>query len=588
MRPSACISVVLTTLILHTLGEVQYKNCEAPADLGGHDKKGVYFNVCIRNEHFANRTHGWVFKKSVIKKSLFTQCAFRDPGQEDAYEDSTWIGVVFKDCLFGVQNGNVKTSATFRKASFVSVLFDGCVFDASMDVIFTSFHFEGVRFHNCTFANEVTFTEGQIDGLQISKSMIGAPDKRPFNNGGVMFFAKMGINGLSMRNCTGSAEIVMQAAEVSSLQMRSCSLTRLTCHEILPALGAQAVHTVTLKDTFMQNVTFADGMYCDQATLASTEIQNLAVGNKLDLGGSKIRQLVVMNVSSVSDERCSNFSLAHADVDGRRVMGVKTTKGTLAGAVFARGMQFDDFSIANSGWDVTDTIFSQEKIGGECCTVACLSKGCKCDVGVEGVLCPAGNSSVNVNIKDMCFPGRSVVSVVDDGGGVRRTFMRDVEIGQRVLYEEGSTSDIFFFGHKSESHALYHVLHIRSNSVTTQLSMSGGHMMPIVGRGDIAARQVRVGDGVFMGNGARGRVQAVEKKVLRGMYAPTTVVGRIVVDGVRVGCYTETVPGRMAHVCLAPLRALYRAGVVGDGRVLHEWSGGGIVRWVREMFGGEV
>ena len=54
---------------------------------------------------------------------------------------------------------------------------------------------------------------------------------------------------------------------------------------------------------------------------------------------------------------------------------------------------------------------------------------------------------------------------------------------------------------------------------------------------------------------------AVRSARKTGLYNPHTLHGDIVVDGVLTSTYTAAFSPTLAHVALAPLRALYRAGV---------------------------
>ena len=74
------------------------------------------------------------------------------------------------------------------------------------------------------------------------------------------------------------------------------------------------------------------------------------------------------------------------------------------------------------------------------------------------------------------------------------------------------------------------------------------------------ARSVRAGDNVTLASGRRARVISVGRVRKEGLYNPHTLHGDIVVDGVLTSTYTEAFSPALAHVVLAPLRALYRAG----------------------------
>ena len=94
------------------------------------------------------------------------------------------------------------------------------------------------------------------------------------------------------------------------------------------------------------------------------------------------------------------------------------------------------------------------------------------------------------------------------------------------------------------------------------LHLSGGHYLPVNGGRLVEARTVRVGDNVTLGaSGAAAPVLAVRSARKGGLYNPHTLHGDIVVDGVLTSTYTAAFSPTLAHAALAPLRALYRAGV---------------------------
>lgn len=104
--------------------------------------------------------------------------------------------------------------------------------------------------------------------------------------------------------------------------------------------------------------------------------------------------------------------------------------------------------------------------------------------------------------------------------------------------------------------------------------MSPGHFLPIWKKGVIAARHVAVGDYVYTPDGL-AIVVSISLAVDYGLYAPVTMSGVMVVDGVVVSCFTEIVKEPAAMALLAPLRWLFRSGgrlgsfVVGNANFLH-------------------
>ena len=64
-----------------------------------------------------------------------------------------------------------------------------------------------------------------------------------------------------------------------------------------------------------------------------------------------------------------------------------------------------------------------------------------------------------------------------------------------------------------------------------------------------------------LASGKQDKVLSVGRVQKDGIFNPHTLQGDIVVDGVLTSTYTSAFSPTLAHVVLAPLRALYRAGV---------------------------
>lgn len=518
-----------------------------------------------------------------MKKSNFSSCTFLDsPDRALNFEGTTWEDVIFKECIFGSKD--IASTIAFTHTSFQGVVFDGCTFRTAANILFENFSFSNVEFRNCTFYSETMASLGYILGLTINGSrFLASPEKTGRDEEGNLKFSQVTANRLIIQNSVSEGEIRFQDSAIRDLDIHDCKIGRVACHEEI-IKGREAEKTTQLNQTMVYNVSLSDGMYCDQTEFRGLQLQEVKVRNTLDLCKSNIENLAVINVTSLSNETCSEFALCSAEIRGQIIItNVTTTKTTIAKSTFYDAIHLEKFSVLNTDFDLTDTIFSQEKINDECCTESCLSHGCKCDVSLEPLFCPRGNSTVNVNVKDSCFPAMSTVSVVDDSSRIVKTRMRDLRHGHRVLHQrDASATDVYFFGHKTQKQALYKVFttyaaDARPGRERHTLTISPGHLLPVKGRGVLPAREVQTGDALITEEGHDAVVTKVGHEVRQGMYAPTTLSGLLAVDGIRVSCYTEVVPAWLAHVVLAPLRALYGMGggarkLVGRFNVLHDTS----------------
>ncbi|CAN8075879.1 unnamed protein product [Agarophyton chilense] len=164
-----------------------------------------------------------------------------------------------------------------------------------------------------------------------------------------------------------------------------------------------------------------------------------------------------------------------------------------------------------------------------------------------------------------CFPASSTV-LLEDGSHVQ---LRSLAIGHRVQVRKGLFSHVFFFSHRvQQEHILHDFVRIGTQHGHS-LTLSEGHYLYVDGQMR-AARVVSVGDRLQTADARWTSVVSVERVKQRGLYAPHTLHGDIVVDGIRVSTYTTAIHPDVAHfVLLTPLRLLYRLGVRCDwGRVL--------------------
>jgi Hint module len=151
-----------------------------------------------------------------------------------------------------------------------------------------------------------------------------------------------------------------------------------------------------------------------------------------------------------------------------------------------------------------------------------------------------------------CFPASATVTVQDGSD----KYMKDLQIGDKVLVAPGTYSPVFMFTHK--------IAHVRSEFVriTTidgnRISLSKSHYLYVDGLLQQAGT-VRVGNTVLLSCGRTTVVERVEYVVGKGLYNPQTLHGDIVVSGIIASTYTAAVEPATAHALLAPLRSLFVA-----------------------------
>lgn len=154
------------------------------------------------------------------------------------------------------------------------------------------------------------------------------------------------------------------------------------------------------------------------------------------------------------------------------------------------------------------------------------------------------------NLENECFPKHATVTL-DNG---RTKEMGQLEVGDRVAVGNGDFSEVFMFTHQlPHTDSKFVQLSTTSGNV---LKLTPGHFIPVNGHQYKPAKEVRLGDTVRLMDGSISTIIDIKTVVDIGLYNPQTTHGDIVVDGVVASTYTTTIPPKMAHALLAPLRGL--------------------------------
>ena len=147
----------------------------------------------------------------------------------------------------------------------------------------------------------------------------------------------------------------------------------------------------------------------------------------------------------------------------------------------------------------------------------------------------------------------SVPGARGDGPVVR---MEDLQYADKVAVGDGAHSDVLFFGRRS-SHPVSEFVSIQHAVLQTPPRLSPCQYLYVDGKLR-TARSVRPDDRL---RGADSEydlfVLNVKREQLRGLYAPKSVHGNLVVDGVVVSSYTDVMHPGLVHKLLHPLCLLY-------------------------------
>jgi hypothetical protein len=149
--------------------------------------------------------------------------------------------------------------------------------------------------------------------------------------------------------------------------------------------------------------------------------------------------------------------------------------------------------------------------------------------------------------------------------------MRDVAIGDavRVVGPTGQAewSQVIGWLHREPTSVGEY---LRLTTSRRQVNISAEHLVATVKGGKvdyIKAQEVEVGSPILECDVSSGTasipvwgnaVQKVEKFRAEGIYAPLTMAGTIVVDGVAASCYASTRSHMAAHAAMKPMRTMWR------------------------------
>jgi hypothetical protein len=133
----------------------------------------------------------------------------------------------------------------------------------------------------------------------------------------------------------------------------------------------------------------------------------------------------------------------------------------------------------------------------------------------------------------ICFSGNMQVTTRHKG----IIKMSKLQMGDEILVDEsGVFEPVYSFGHRSPS-SFGDFVQIRTNqNVFAPLELSETHMLS-VGRHYIPASSIKVGDILETVDGKEARVILIQKVVRKGLYAPFTPSGTLVVNGLKASSF---------------------------------------------------
>lgn len=201
------------------------------------------------------------------------------------------------------------------------------------------------------------------------------------------------------------------------------------------------------------------------------------------------------------------------------------------------------------------------------------------DTDAEGS--PDGTSDGDSDDDDdnVCFPASATVRTVDG----RDIPMNQLEAGDVIRHaehnEKNAFSNVFLFTHRMPAVKKWFY----------KISTATGHSVTMTAKHYLHANnQLVSADAVVLGDMLRtvsgnSPVVAISRVQEEGLYAPHTMHGDLVVDGIVVSGYSKSVHPSIAHALLAPVRLFVKTtGMVEPMGSLFYEGADGIATWVPE------
>jgi len=129
-----------------------------------------------------------------------------------------------------------------------------------------------------------------------------------------------------------------------------------------------------------------------------------------------------------------------------------------------------------------------------------------------------------------CFSGSSLVTVENRGD----IAMSELRIGDSILTSNHKYEPVYSFGHRKED---IKAEFLKIFTMTTTLEISAEHMILTKTHGFIPALSLRKGDYLLDNLGQEVAIYSIKSATAKGIYAPFTPSGQLVVNGFVVSCF---------------------------------------------------
>jgi len=129
-----------------------------------------------------------------------------------------------------------------------------------------------------------------------------------------------------------------------------------------------------------------------------------------------------------------------------------------------------------------------------------------------------------------CFPADATCEVE----GVGKVLMKDISLGDKVLVDFNKYEPVYSFGHYNP---LMEAEFLRISTDSHKLDISGDHMVFLEGGESMPAKHVKIDDMLQLAGSGSEIVMRVENIKKRGVYAPFTASGSIIINGIKASTF---------------------------------------------------
>lgn len=578
-------------------------------------------SLCVFDETIDGESRLFQFSGSTLKRTTFHNTTFRSRrGVSTSFANAVMQNVLFDFVAFTdpEEGGPFYSKVLFDNAKLTNVTFRNVLFESSVLLSFARSNLRNVSFEHVSIHGKATLSEGSMDDLTLYNVYVGprvgeqSTEQTPF------YINKTVISGLDVKNSEFLSPFKVSGTNISNWTSFQTTYNDFTCEPTIIENGpfpnpptfrnASFVQAIFIGDfscpgsswyelSFSELVVFRRSVDFSHATISNFSLSQTFHDNAHALDMS----YAILSNGSISELYAYNEAkFAHARLQNVDVQSIFTDNPTF----------FKSASFINSN---TDTI------NGTCCTQFCAEYGCNCDVevlqmsqtcleavptstsSVSASLTPSPSESSTVSptatlsrtssptfsstasatmsiivmpsisaslstfpefdigiedpISTSCFPRSAKVRLIS--GDVQN--MYQLRHGSRIAIGNGWFSDIFFFGHRQHN-IIANYLAISHSGNNSPLVISPSHYLYVNGNLQ-TARTVAPGNHLRGENSEKLEIISVKEVKAKGMYAPTTLVGDLVVGGVVVSSYTDAIMPVVAHMMLLPVRVLYRVGL---------------------------